>query len=90
VWPVITRGIQTPCEELLINFDPPVQGFVGQAAMRVGEWTGQPLVPPKGVQRCPDSWVHLNGTIHYGPYTPFTWLFNIKEDPNERYCRPTS
>ena len=43
------------------------------------------LRPEKTGDGCPDGWVHLNGTIEPPPYTPsFTWLFNIKEDPNER------
>ena len=90
-WPAITENVQTPRNELLINLDPPHEGFMGQAAIRIGEWkliTGLPncsLVPVKVRDKCPDGWVHLNGTIENPPYTPsFTWLFNIKEDPNER------
>ena len=92
VWPAITQDIQTPRKELLINLDPPTRGFRGQAAMRVGDWkliTGLPncsiQVPRRKNNTCPDGWVHLNGSIDHGPYTPsFIWLFNIKEDPNER------
>ena len=93
VWPAITRGIQTPRKELLINLDPPIasEDFIGQAAMRIGDWkliTGLPncsLAPIKVGDGCVDGWVHLNGTIEPPPYTPsLTWLFNIKEDPNER------
>jgi len=37
------------------------------------------------LSRCPDGWVHLNGTTEYDPYTPsLTWLFNISQDPNKR------
>jgi len=91
VWPAITENTQTPRKELLINLDPPrpLEGFMGQAAMRIGEWkliTGLPncsLGPVKLRDICLDGWVHLNGTIELSPYTPsFIWLFNIKEDPN--------
>ena len=34
---------------------------------------------------CPDGWIYKNGTIKPPPYTPnLKWLFNIKDDPNER------
>ena len=91
VWPAITMNSQTPRKELLVNLNPPYKGFMGQAAMRVGDWkliVGLPncsLAPANFGDMCPDGWVHLNGTIDLPPYTPtFTWLFNIKEDPNER------
>ena len=93
VWPAITQNTQTPRKELLINLDPPrpQEKYMGQAAIRIGEWkliTGLPncsLAPVRVGDICPDGWVHLNGTIEISPYTPsFTWLFNIKEDPNER------
>jgi len=92
VWPVITRNSQTPRKEVLINLNPPSEGFIGQAAMRMGDWKliiGQPNCSLHGYihiyDGCPDGWVHLNGSIEDGPYTPnLTWLFNIKEDPNER------
>ncbi|XP_065888868.1 arylsulfatase B-like [Dysidea avara] len=91
MWPAITSNTQTPRKEILINLNPPSEGFMGQAAMRVGDWkliTGLPncsLAPPKIGHGCVDGWIHLNGTIELPPYTPsFTWLFNIKEDPTER------
>ena len=91
VWPAITENAQTPRNELLINLDPSREGFMGQAAIRIGEWkliVGLPncsLALVKVGDKCPDGWVHLNGTIENPPHTPsFTWLFNIKEDPNER------
>ena len=91
VWSVITENSQTPRKEILINLNPPWAKFMGQAAMRVGDWkliTGLPncsLEHPEIGDRCPDGWIHLNGTIDLPPYNPtFTWLFNIKEDPNER------
>ena len=90
-WPAITMNSQTPRKELLVNLDPPNTGFMGQAAMRLGDWKliiGLPncsLAPAKEGDGCPDGWVHLNGTIDLPPHTPsFTWLFNIKEDPNEK------
>ena len=42
---VITENSQTPRKEPLINLDPPSVHFMGQAAMRVGNWkliTGLP------------------------------------------------
>jgi len=92
VWPAITRDSETPRKEVLLNLNPPSEGFIGQAAMRVGDWKliiGQPNCSMGGHEPigdgCPDGWVHLDGSIDRGPYTPsLTWLFNVKEDPNER------
>ena len=92
VWPTITENIETPRKQLLINLDPPHPGFIGQAAIRIGDWKlikGQPncsLYRPEHVgDGCPDGWVHLNGSIEIPPYAPsHLWLFNIMADPNER------
>ena len=91
VWPTITTNSDTPRKEILINLDPPRPGFVGQAAVRVGEWKliiGRPncsFAPAQKGSMCPDGWVHLDGSIEPPPYTPsLTWLFNITADPNER------
>ena len=91
VWPTITTNSETPRKEILINLNPPRPGFVGQAAIRVGEWkliTGRPncsFAQAHNGSTCPDGWVHLDGSIELPPYTPsLTWLFNITADPNER------
>ena len=93
VWPTITTDSETPRKEILINLDPVHPGFVGQAAIRSGEWkliTGMPNCTfTNSLQNklfpCPDGWIHKNGTIEPPPYTPnLKWLFNIKVDPNER------
>ena len=91
MWPTITTNGEAPRKEILINLDPPRPGFIGQAAIRVGEWkliTGRPncsFAPPHKGDGCVDGWVHLNGTIEPPPPTPsLTWLFNITADPNER------
>ena len=91
VWSTITINSETPRKEILINLDPPRPGFIGQAAIRVGDWkliTGRPncsfAAPCKG-DTCPDGWAHPDGLIELGPYTPsLTWLFNLADDPNER------
>ena len=91
-WPTITENTETTCKELLINLDPPHPGFIGQAAIRIGDWkliTGQPNCSMHVMERegdgCPDGWVHLDGSIQLPPYTPsLTWLFNITADPNKR------
>ena len=91
VWPTITNDTDTPRKEILINLNPAHPGFVGQAAIRSGDWkliTGMPncsLFREFRGDPCPDGWIHLNGFIELPPYTPsLTWLFNIKDDPNER------
>ena len=91
VWPTITTDSETPRKEILINLDPPRHGFVGQAAIRVGDWkliTGRPncsFARAHEGDTCPDGWVHLDGSIELPPYTPsLTWLFNITDDPSER------
>ena len=91
VWNTITNNDDTPRDEVLINLDPPHGRFMGQAAIRIGQWkliTGLPncsLTPQPIYSACPDGWIHLDGTIEPPPYTPsFTWLFNIEADPNER------
>ena len=91
VWPTITNDSETPRKEILINLDPPCSNYIGQAAIRSGDWkliTGMPncsLSREYKGDPCPDGWIHLNGSIQLPPYTPsLTWLFNIKDDPNER------
>ena len=45
MWPTIIQSSQTPCKGLPINLDPPNERFIGQVAMRVGDWkliTGLP------------------------------------------------
>ena len=91
VWKTITDNDDTPRKELLINLDPPRARFMGQAAIRIGQWkliTGLPncsLTPGRLGDICRDGWIHLDGTVEPPPYTPsFTWLFNIEDDPNER------
>ena len=76
---------------MLIDLNPPYTGFIGQAAMRIGDWKliiGQPNCSFGRAcigDGCPDGWVHLNGSIELPPHTPsLTWLFNITADPNER------
>ena len=91
MWPTITANKRTPRKEILINLDPAGPDYVGQAAIRVGSWklvTGRPncsLGEDNPSFPCPDGWVHVNGTTEPPPPTPsLTWLFNIREDPNER------
>ena len=91
VWPTITGDKRTPRKEILMNLDPAGPEYIGQAAIRTGNWkliTGRPncsLGEGNSLFSCPDGWVHVNGTTEPLPYTPsLTWLFNIKDDPNER------
>ena len=91
VWPTITTDSETPRKEILINLDPPRPGYIGQAAIRVGDWklvTGSPNCshsPANGLMCAHDGWMHLNGTMEHPPHTPsLTWLFNLADDPNER------
>ena len=88
VWPTITENTEAPRKELLINLDPPRLGFIGQAAIRIGDWKlimGQPNCTLNRPAHTGDSWVQLDGTIQPPPYTPsLKWLFNITADPNER------
>ena len=92
VWPTIINNSLTPRKEILINLNPPDSDFVGQAAIRSGNWkliTGMPNCSFNKEHKgdpCPDGWVHENGTIEEPPYTPsLTWLFNLQLDPNERH-----
>ena len=90
VWSTITTNSETPRKEILINLDPPRSKFIGQAAIRSGDWkliTGMPncTFGKTKLFHCPDGWIHVNETIEPPPYTPsLTWLFNLKLDPNER------
>ena len=91
VWQAIIGNEESPRKEILIDLNPPYPGFIGQAAMRIGDWKliiGEPNCSFGQVRIgdcCPDGWVHLNGSIEVPPTTPsLTWLFNITADPNER------
>ena len=91
VWQAIIGNEESPRKEILIDLNPPYPGFIGQAAMRIGNWKliiGEPNCSFGRVHVgdcCPDGWVHLNGSIEVPPTTPsLTWLFNITADPNER------
>lgn len=71
------------------SYVKPHQTFVGQAALRSGDWkliVGQPNCGPAWNSiNCPTGWVHLNGTIDQPPDTPYEiWLFNVTADPNEK------
>ena len=91
VWPTITNNSVTPRKEVLINLDPPRSKFLGQAALRSGEWkliTGMPNCSfgKFNLFACPDGWIHVDGTVEPPPYTPsLTWLFNLELDPHERH-----
>ena len=94
VWSTITTNSDSPRKEILINLDPPRKGFIGQAAMRVGDWKlilGQPNCSMSSKQNkyklnCPSGWVHMDGSVEPSPPNPsLTWLFNITADPNERH-----
>ena len=91
VWPTISTDHETPRQEIFINLDPVRPGFVGQAAIRRGDWKliiGRPncsFGEDSSLFPCPDGWIHVNGTRELPPHTPsLIWLFNIKTDPNER------
>ena len=89
VWPTITTDSESPRKEILLNLDPPNSKFIGQAALRSGDWKlilGTPNCSEQyNGYLCPDGWIHENGTIESSPNTPsLTWLFNITADPNER------
>ena len=92
VWLTITENKESPHKEILIYLDPPRRGFIGQAAIRSGDWKliiGQPNCSlhekEKKGDHYPDGWVHLGGSIELSPHTPsLTWLFNITADLNER------
>ena len=94
VWDTITQNKPSPRQDILIQLNPPYyekpqQPFVGQAALRSGDWkliTGQPTCSPDmSTVNCPAGWVHLNGTTEPPPSNPSQiWLFNITADPYER------
>ena len=101
MWNEINTNSDSPRKEILLQLDPPRydhdpahplrNNFMGQAAIRQGDWKliiGQPncsLVEVTTGDKCPDGWVHLDSTIELPPIaTNWTWLFNIANDPNER------
>ena len=91
VWPTIVDDTESPRKEVLLGLNPSRSGFVGQAAIRSGDWKlvlGRPncsFGPDNSLFPCPDGWIHKDGTIEPPPFTPsLTWLFNITADPNER------
>ena len=92
VWPTITTNSESPRNEILLSLNPARDDFIGQAAIRRGDWKlilGMPNCTfdsdSDNLFPCPDGWMHVNGTKEPPPYTPsLTWLFNIADDPNER------
>ena len=44
VWSAITANTESPRKEMLIDLNPPYLGFIGQVAMRIGDWK---LIPAK-------------------------------------------
>ncbi|XP_019860668.1 PREDICTED: arylsulfatase B-like [Amphimedon queenslandica] len=97
MWDTINDDTPSPRTEILHQLDPPKYDertqFIGQAALRQGDWKliiGQPncsekLGPHTVYDLCPIGWIHLNGTIEEPEVNPsLTWLFNVKDDPNER------
>ena len=92
VWPTITNDTETLRKEILLTLNPARDDFIGQAAIRRGDWkliTGMPNCTFDNGSEvsfpCPDGWMHVNGTKEPPPYTPsLMWLFNIADDPNER------
>ena len=94
MWSTITQNQPSPRTEILHQLNPPYydnpkQPYIGQAALRSGDWkliTGQPTcTPDMTAVQCPAGWVHLNGTTEPAPSNPSrVWLFNITADPHER------
>ena len=91
VWDTITDDVESPRKEILLGLNPARSDFIGQAAIRSGDWKlviGRPnctFEMDNSLFACPDGWIHVDGTIEPPPYTPsLTWLFNITADPNER------
>ena len=97
MWDSINNDTPSPRNEILLQLDPPSDAypkgfFIGQAAIRVGDWKliiGQPNCSLGGGGKFPDGcasgWVYLNATMDPPPLTPsLTWLFNVIDDPTER------
>lgn len=93
MWQTIVQNTPSSRSEILLQLDPPSysnprQPFVGQAALRSGDWKlilGQPGCKSALGVNCPTGWVHLNGSIDPPPDNPSQiWLFNVTEDPYEK------
>ena len=98
MWDTINDDTPSPRNEILLQLDPPrydneLNPFIGQAAIRKGDWKliiGQPNCSmhrnrPIVHDMCPNGWVHLDGSIEEPEVNPsLTWLFNVTDDPNER------
>ena len=91
MWQVLMQDQPSPRKEILLQLHPPDYSnprnpFVGQAALRSGDWkliVGKPDCADD--TKCPTGWVHLNGTEDPPPDNPSQiWLFNVTDDPCER------
>ena len=96
MWDALNKNSASPREEILLSLNPPRNApntqYVGEAAIRVGDWklvTGHPNCSSSDREvpgdPCPTGWVHLDGSIEIPPSNPsLTWLFNLTADPYER------
>jgi arylsulfatase B/arylsulfatase I/J len=91
MWQTITENAPSNRSEILLQLNPPSytnprQPFVGQAALRSGDWKlimGKPDCADSA--KCPTGWVHMDGSIDPPPDNPSQiWLFNVTADPNEK------
>ena len=94
MWDALNTNTPSPRNEILLCLNPPrsADQYMGQAAIRVGDWkliTGRPNTSKSNIEvpgdPSPTGWVYLNGSIEIPPPNPtWTWLFNLTDDPNER------
>ena len=92
MWKAITENGPSDRKEILLQLNPPSYAdpnypYIGQAAIRFGEWkliVGKPDCKVEWPIKCPTGWTHLNGTVEESPDDlTRLWLFNLTSDPYE-------